>query len=76
MKPLFDNVVVKITTENKTESGLILSDSKKNKGEVLHIGDDVKNLKVGDLVIFKEYAPTYIEDDVIVVSETDILVII
>lgn len=57
----------KIST--KTTSGIIMpltegKSFRKNKGTVLAIGDQVKSVKVGDNVIFEDYAPVLFSDDV------------
>lgn len=58
IKPLRDNVVVKIIDEeNKTKSGIIIADTveklkKSIEGEIIAIGPNVCGVKVGNCVIF------------------------
>jgi len=57
IKPLRDIVIIKPSElENKTDSGIILSDTverKSDRGTVYAIGKDVKDIKVGDCVFVK-----------------------
>lgn len=84
IKPLGDKVVIKrVEAEEKTQSGIILTGNAKEApmvAEVMAVGpgtDDVKmELKVGDMVIFSEYAGTEIKRegvDYIIISQNDIL---
>lgn len=54
MKLLSDRILVKALPreDNKTEAGIILNNEAKNKNdfEVVIIGKDVKNIKVGNIV--------------------------
>lgn len=74
IKPLGDRVVIKkVEAEEKTKSGIVLPSSAKeqpNLAEVVAIGEDIKNddkkskqIKVGDKVIFSQYAGTEIKVD-------------
>ncbi len=80
IKPLADRVVaVRETAEAKTASGLFLPDNAKEKpvyAVVQAVGPEVKAVKKGDKIIFKEYAPTELKIDkteYLVVKEEDIL---
>ena len=81
IKPLGARVVVKPESpEEKTLSGIVLPDTaskeKPQKGKVVAIGAKQKDVKVGDTVIFKKYAPTEIEindEDLYILDEEDIL---
>lgn len=80
IKPLADRVVaVRQQAETKTASGLYLPDSSKEKpvvAEVKAVGPDVKNLKVGDRIVYKEYSTTELKlDDTeyLIVKEEDVL---
>lgn len=80
IKPLADRVVaVRKEAETKTASGLFLPDSSKEKpvvAEVKAIGPDVKNIKVGDRIVYKEYSTTELKlDDTeyLIVKEEDVL---
>ncbi|MDN5360200.1 MAG: chaperonin GroES [Thermotogaceae bacterium] len=81
IKPLGDRVLIKpIKEEKRTEGGLVLPDTSKEKpqkAEVIAIGklEDV-DLNVGDRVIFSKYAGTEIKidsDDYILIDSGDIL---
>jgi chaperonin GroES len=72
-------VAVAIEAENKTASGLYLPEAAKEKSkvaEVKAIGADVKGIKVGDKIVYKEYSTTDIKIDgvdYIIVKEEDVL---
>ena len=81
IKPLGDRALIKpITEEKRTEGGLVLPDTSKEKpqkAEVIAIGklEDV-DLNVGDRVIFSKYAGTEIKidaEDYILIDSGDIL---
>lgn len=61
-KPLGKRVLVERTqVEEKTASGIILVDSAKEKPNtaiVKAIGSEVKELKVGDTIVFEQYRGT------------------
>lgn len=92
LKPLLDRVLLKKLEEEKvTASGLVISDKNKevpNTGTVIAVGpgrlDDKGNLiemnvKEGDVVIYKQYAATEVEDThekYIIVEMKDILAIV
>nr|BAW83447.1 chaperonin GroES [Calyptogena pacifica symbiont] len=90
--PLRDRVIVRRTQEEKaTESGLIIPDSateKPSKGEILAVGHGRINdngdvialdVKVGDQVLFGQYAGNEIKADgetLLVMREDDIVAVI
>lgn len=92
IQPLLDRVLLEKTeVEKKTLSGIILTESQKEKpstGTVVAVGpgkvDDHGALvevgvKVGDVVIYKQYATTDIKDngkDYLIVESKDILAIV
>lgn len=92
IRPLHDRVIVRRTEEEKTTaSGLIIPDSateKPSKGEILAIGKGRINddgavfpldVKVGEQVLFGQYAGTEIKIDgetLLVMHEKDIVAII
>lgn len=92
IRPLGDRVVIKpIEREEKTESGIVLPDTAKEKpqeGEVLAVGDGriLDNgqkveiqVKVGDRVIYAKYAGTeikYDNEELLIISEKDILAVV
>lgn len=89
IRPLHDRVVVKrVEEEQKTESGLYIPDTAKEKpiqGDVVAVGDGkvLDNgekrpmaVKEGDRVLFAKYAGTEIEaggETVLVMREDDIM---
>ena len=80
IKPLGDRIVaVKEKAQTQTASGLYLPDSAKEKpvtAVVEAIGPDVKHVKVGDKVIYKEYSTTELKlgaDEYLIVKEEDVL---
>lgn len=80
LKPLGDRVIaVAEETKSKTASGLYLPDNAKEKSKiskVVAVGKDVKTVKTGDKIIYKEYSTTEVKLDgteYIIVKEEDIL---
>lgn len=80
IKPLADRVVaVREVAATKTASGIYLPDNAKEKpvfAKIEAIGPDVKTLKVGDKIIYKEYSTTELKVDgteYLVVKEEDVL---
>lgn len=80
IKPLGDRVVaVREEAKTQTASGIYLPDSSKEKpvmAEVKAVGTEVKNVKVGDKIIYKEYSTTELKIDgteFLIVREEDIL---
>jgi len=86
LKPLHDNVVLKEKKPEKTtKSGIILTSDdtqKPNTAQVISVGPGTSDHKMsvneGDIVVYKNYAPTDIEIDgekYLVIKESDILAI-
>jgi Co-chaperonin GroES (HSP10) len=80
LNPIGERIVAQsIETENKTASGLYLPEAAKEKSkiaEVMAIGGDVKNIKTGDKIVYKEYATTDMKVDgtnYIILKEEDVL---
>lgn len=80
LKPLADRVVaVKEEAKSKTASGLYLPDSAKEKSSVAvvkAVGPEVKSLKVGDKIVYKEYSTTELKVDgteFMIIKEEDVL---
>lgn len=80
IKPLADRVaLVREEAATKTTSGLYLPDNAKEKpvvAKVVAAGPDVKGVKVGDKVVYKEYSTTELKIDgteYLLVKEEDIL---
>ena len=83
LKPLFDRIIVeRKNAEEKTSGGIILPDTAKEKpveGVVLAIGKDVKDLSVGDKILFTKFGGTEVklEDKVyLIMKEVDVLGVI
>ena len=79
IKPLKDRVVaVKQIPETKTKAGILLGEAKEQPAYAVveAVGPDVKSIKKGDKVIFKEYAATDVKMDnkeYLILKEEDIL---
>jgi len=89
IKPLQDRVLVKrVQAEEKTESGIIIPDTAKEKpqkGEVVAVGPGkmlengtklTPTVKPGDKILFSKYAGTEIEinnEEFLIMREDDIL---
>lgn len=80
INPLADRLVAEpIEQESKTASGIYLPDNAKEKpvmAKVLAVGKDVKNLKVNDKILYKEFSTTEVKIDgteYILLKEEDVL---
>lgn len=80
INPLKDRIVaVKEEPQTKTASGLYLPEAAKEKpaeAKVVAVGKEVKEVKAGDKIIYKEYSTTTVKvdgDEYLVVSEEDVL---
>ena len=78
--PLADRIVaVREEAKTQTASGIYLPDSSKEKpviAEVKAVGSDVKNVKVSDKIIYKEYSTTELKIygvEYLIVKEEDVL---
>ena len=93
LKPLFDNVVVKpAKAEEQTKSGIFLPDTAKEKpqkGEIVAVGEGrwedegdkrlPMDVKVGDVIIYKEWGKTSIKvdgEEYFIMSQNDILAVV
>lgn len=83
LQPLADRIVLEqLDSEEKTASGIILPDSAKEKpseGKVLAVGSDVKEVKVGDRVLYSKYGPNEAKVDgkeLMIAKEEDVLAVI
>ena len=84
LKPLHDYVILKKEkAENKTASGIILTNPKEdasNQAKVVSVGPNCQDfIKEGMTVIFKEYSGTKLnkdDEDFIILKEEDILAIV
>lgn len=80
IKPLADRVVAKKEeAKSQTASGFYLPDNAKEKAItaiVEAVGPDVKGVKKGDRIVYKEYTTTEVKvntDTYLIVKEEDIL---
>ena len=91
LKPLADRVVLKMTkAEETTKSGIILTESSKEKPQIAEVvavgpggnveGKEIEmHVKVGDKVVVSKYAGTEIKyegEEYIIVKQNDILAIV
>lgn len=84
VKPIGERLVVKQTeSETKTNSGIYIPDSakeKQNSGEVVAVGKIEDNeIKVGDRVLYSKFAGTEVELDgekLIILEKNDVLAVI
>jgi chaperonin GroES len=79
-QPLGDRVFVTYTEEmERTSGGIYVPDSAKEKpqrGAVRAIGKEVKNLKVGDQILFDKYSGSKLridDEDCLILKEEDVL---
>ena len=80
IKPLADRVVaVREEAKKQTASGIYLPDNAKEKpvlADVKAVGPDVKGIKIGDKIIYKEYSTTELTIsgvEYLIVNEDDVL---
>ena len=79
IKPLTDRVVAKKDQPlEKTKSGILLGEAKEAPAYAIveAVGPDVKDIKKGDKILYKEYSTTEVELDnekYIILKEEDIL---
>jgi chaperonin GroES len=80
ISPLGDNIVAQNEeAASKTASGLYLPDSATEKpktAKVVAVGKLVKELKIGDRIVYKGYSTTDVKvgkDEYIIVKEEDVL---
>ncbi len=79
LKPLSDRIVAKIEKPlEKTASGILLGEAKEKPAYAVveSVGPDVKAVKKGDKIVYKEYSTTEIKvegTDYIILKEEDVL---
>ena len=79
IKPLNNKIVaVKEEPLTKTKSGILLGEAKEVPAYAVveSVGPEVKNIKKGDKIIFKEFSTTNIkvdDKDYIIVTDEDVL---
>lgn len=84
IRPLADRVLIEPTsTEEKTESGIILPDTvskeKPEQGKVVAVGEKVATVRKNDVVIFTKYGPNEVkvkDKEYLIAKEEDILAIV
>lgn len=79
-KPLKDRVFVSYTEElDRTSGGIYIPDAAKEKpqrGKIEAVGDEVKEVKVGDMILFDKFSGSKIkvnDVDCLIIKEEDIL---
>jgi chaperonin GroES len=79
-KPLRDRVFVSYSEEaERTAGGIYIPEAAKEKpqkGKIEAVGSEVKNLKVGDTILFDKYSGSKINmdgTDYLIVKEEDVL---
>lgn len=79
LTPLKDRVVAKIEKPlEKTKSGILLGEAKEKPAYAVveSVGPEVKSVKKGEKIVYKEYSTTEIrvdDTDYIILKEEDIL---
>ena len=79
LKPLKDRVVAVIEKPlEKTKSGILLGEAKEKPAYAVveSVGSEVKDIKNGDKIIYKEYSTTEVkidDKDYVILKEEDIL---
>ena len=80
IKPLGERVVATPeAAETKTASGLYLPDNAQKKpvvAKVVAVGPDVKSVKTGDRVLYKDFSATEVKigsTDYLIINQEDIL---
>ena len=79
LKPLKDRIVAVVEKPlEKTKSGILLGEAKEKPAYAVveSVGPEVKPVKKGDKIVYKEYSTTEIkveEKDYIIVKEEDVL---
>ena len=79
LKPLKDRVVAKIEKPiEKTKSGILLGEAKEKPAYAVveSVGPEVKTVKKGDKIVYKEFSTTEIKldgEDYIFLKEEDVL---
>ena len=79
LKPLKDRVVAVVEKPlEKTKSGILLGEAKEKPAYVVveSVGPEVKSVKKGDKIVYKEYSTTELKVDgkeYIILKEEDVL---
>lgn len=79
LKPLQDRVVaLKEEPQTMTKSGILLGEAKEHPSYAVveSVGPDVKHVKKGDKIVYKQYSTTEVkldDKDYIIIEEKDVL---
>lgn len=80
IEPMGDMVLIEpIKNKKETDSGFLMTEvenEKPEQGKVFAVGENVKKLKKGDVVVFSPYGPNEItidNKDYLIAKEEDIL---
>lgn len=79
LKPLKDRIVAVVEKPlEKTKSGILLGEAKEKPAYAVveSVGKEVKDIKKGDKIVYKEYSTTEIKldgKDYIILKEEDVL---
>ncbi|HSX14985.1 MAG TPA: co-chaperone GroES [Candidatus Saccharimonadales bacterium] len=83
LQPLADRIVAKsLEAQTQTSTGLYIPDTAKEKpqvGEVLAVGKDVKEVRVGDQILYAKYGPNEVKVDdqeLLLLKEEDVLAVV
>ena len=84
IQPVNDYILIEPEkAKEKTESGIYLSDSgegeKPQQGKVVSVGPGVKNVNVGDIIVYSKYGPTVVkvdDDENFFIQDSDVIAII
>lgn len=76
-QPTGKRILVERAKNDTERKGILLleSDKKKNEGFVKAIGKDVKEIAIGDYIIYNPYSCTEYEEDKLIMSEDDVFCI-
>ncbi|HSX01910.1 MAG TPA: co-chaperone GroES [Candidatus Saccharimonadia bacterium] len=83
LHPLADRIVARqVEAASKTASGILLPDSAKEKpqlAEVTAVGKEVKEVKVGDKVLYKQFKADEVKvgtDTLLLMNEEDVMAVV
>lgn len=83
VRPLADNVLLcRVDEETVSSGGIVIPDAAKQKpdqGVVLDIGDEVKNVKTGELVLFEQHSGSEVkvgDNTLLILKEENIVAVL
>lgn len=83
LKPLGHKIVVERTQAvDKTAGGIVIPDTAKEKpeqGKVVAVGKDVEEIKVGDVIVFGNFAATEVKvggNEYLIVREKEVFAVV